>query len=41
MQNSFEDFLRHGGNGQYVLTRRNGQIHGRRVAISIKSTFPN
>lgn len=41
MHHSFEDFLRRGGNGQYVLARRDGAIFGHCVAISMKSTFPN
>lgn len=28
MQHSFSDFLRHGGNGNYVLARRDGLIVG-------------
>ncbi|MEM6634918.1 MAG: hypothetical protein AAF667_03405 [Pseudomonadota bacterium] len=41
MQHSFTDFLRHGGNGQYVFARRDGHIVGRRLGLSLKSTFPN
>ncbi|WP_220750577.1 MULTISPECIES: phage minor head protein [Jannaschia] len=41
MQHSFSDFLRHGGEAQYVLARRNGRIVGRRLGLSLKSTFPN
>ena len=41
MQHSFGDFLRHGGNGQYVIARRDDRIVGRRVRLSLKSTFPN
>ena len=41
MRDSFSDFLRHGGNGQYVIARRDDRIVGRRVGISLKSTFPN
>ena len=41
MQHSFSDFLRHGGNGHYVLARRDGHIVGRRAGLSLKSTFPN
>lgn len=41
MQHSFTDFLRHGGNGQYVIARRDGHIVGRRLGLSLKSTFPN
>lgn len=40
MQHNFREFLRHGGSGQYVLTRHNGIVYGRRAAISIKSLFP-
>ncbi|NVO54696.1 hypothetical protein HW561_02690 [Rhodobacteraceae bacterium B1Z28] len=41
MQHNFGDFLRHGGNGQYIIARRHGQAVGRRVVLSLKSTFPN
>lgn len=41
MQHSFSDFLRHGGNGNYVLARRDGLIVGRRAGLSLKSSFPN
>lgn len=41
MQHSFSDFLRHGGNGRYVLARRDGLIVGRSAGLSLKSTFPN
>lgn len=41
MQHNFSDFLRHGGNGHYVLARRDGRIVGRRAGLSLKSTFPN
>jgi hypothetical protein len=41
LQHSFSDFLRHGGNGHYVLARRDGRIVGRRAGLSLKSTFPN
>ncbi|MDD9720079.1 hypothetical protein PVW51_05215 [Sulfitobacter sp. PR48] len=41
MQHSFSDFLRHGGNGHYVIARRDGRIVGRRLGLSFKSTFPN
>lgn len=41
MNNSFEDFLRHGGHGQYELAQHNGQVNGRRIAISTKSVVPN
>lgn len=41
MQHSFSDFLRHGGDGHYVLARRDGLIVGRRAGLSLKSTFPN
>ncbi|RVT85694.1 hypothetical protein DXV76_08065 [Rhodobacteraceae bacterium CCMM004] len=36
----FSDFLRHGGNGQYVIARRDGRIVGHRLGLSLKSTFP-
>ena len=41
MQQNFGDFLRYGGNGQYVVTRRENRVIGYRSAISIKSVFPN
>ncbi len=41
MQHSFGDFLRHGGNGQYVIAQRDGRIVGRRLGLALKSTFPN
>lgn len=41
MQHNFGDFLRHGGNGQYVMARRHGQVVGRHVGLSLKSTFAN
>ena len=41
MQHNFGDFLRHGGNGQYVIERRHGRVVGRHVGLSLKSTFPN
>lgn len=41
MHYSFGDFLRHGGNGQYVMAHRDGRLVGRRVGLSLKSTFPN
>jgi len=41
MQNSFESFLRHGGDGQYVLTRKGSQTFGRLGAPSSKSIVPN
>ncbi len=41
MQQSFSDFLRHGGTGNYGLARRDGRIVGRRAGLSLKSTFPN
>lgn len=41
MQHSFTDFLRYGGNGQYVFARHDGRVVGHRVGLSLKSTFPN
>jgi len=41
MQHSFCDFLRHGGNSQYVIARRDGHFVGRRLGLSLKSMFPN
>ena len=40
MQHNFREFLRHGGSGQYVVTRHHGMVYGHRAAISIKSLFP-
>jgi SPP1 gp7 family putative phage head morphogenesis protein len=40
MQHSFREFLRHGGYGQYVVTRLNGVVFGRHAAVSVKSVFP-
>ena len=40
MQHNLREFLRHGGNGQYVVTQQNGTVYGYRAAISIKSLFP-
>lgn len=41
MQHSFSHFLRHGGDGQYEKAQRQGHLIGRRVGLSLKSTFPN
>lgn len=41
MQHSFSDFIRHGGDSQYLLTRREGSIVGSRLGLKLKSTFPN
>ena len=40
-QHRFKDFIRHGGTSQFVVTRRDGRVLGRRVAFSIKSAFPH
>lgn len=40
MQHNLREFLRHGGNGQYVFGRQNGVVYGYRAGISIKSLFP-
>lgn len=40
MQHSFREFLRHGGHGQYVVTRHNDVVFGSHAAISVKSLFP-
>ena len=40
MQHNLRDFLRHGGDGQYVVTKQNGTVYGYRAGISIKSLFP-
>lgn len=41
MQHSFGDFLKHGGNGEYLIAQRHGRVVGHRVGLSHKSTFPN
>lgn len=41
MQHNLEGFLRHGGNGRYVMARQRGQIFGHRLGVSRKSSFPN
>ena len=41
MQHNFSDFLRHGGNGQYILSYRHGRTLGRNLGLSLKSSFPN
>ncbi len=40
MQHTLREFLRHGGSGQYVLSRQNGAVYGHRAGISIKSFLP-
>jgi hypothetical protein len=39
MHLNFREFLKQGGNGQYVISRDHGTIKGHRAAISIKSLF--
>jgi hypothetical protein len=41
MQQKSNDFLRYGGNGQYVLSHRHGRTVGQNLALSLKSFFPN
>lgn len=41
MQQNFSDFLRHGGNGEYVIAQRHGRTVGHRVGLSLELTFPN
>lgn len=41
MQSSFSQFLRTGGNGEFVLSRTAHGWVGRRVGLSVKSEFPN
>ncbi|MBO9468458.1 minor capsid protein [Tropicibacter sp. R15_0] len=41
MQHSFDDFLRRGDNGQYVIAKKQGHLIGKRVGVSLKSNFPN
>lgn len=40
MSHGLGNFIRHGGNGQYIIARRNAGIYGYNPGISIKSTFP-
>ena len=40
MQHNLQDFLRRGGGGQYVVTRRNGAVYVYRADMSIKSLLP-
>jgi SPP1 gp7 family putative phage head morphogenesis protein len=40
LQHNLQDFLRRGGGGQYVVTRRNGAVYGCRADMSIKSLLP-
>jgi len=40
MQHSFREFLRHGGNGQFILTAHKGTAYGYRAHISVKSLVP-
>jgi hypothetical protein len=40
MQHSFREFLRHGGNGQFILTAHRGVAYGYRAHISVKSLVP-
>lgn len=41
MHQNFGDFLRNGGDGEYVLTLRNGQVSGRQLRAPIGSVFPS
>lgn len=41
MQSSFSQFLRTGGNGEFVLSRTAHGWVGRRVGLSLKSEFPD
>lgn len=38
MHHDFKHFLRHGGNGEYILQRKDGRIFG--SSLSLKSKFP-
>lgn len=40
MQNNLSQFLRTGGNGEFVLSRKALGSVGRRVGLSLKSEFP-
>ena len=37
MRHDFKDFLRHGGGGQFLLARRQGQLVGQHIALSRKT----
>ena len=41
MHHSFGEFLRHGGDGQYVIAQQDGRLAGSGAGLSLKSTFPN
>lgn len=41
MQHTFSDFLRSGGEGEFVLSRSSMGIVGRRIGWAVKNTFPN
>lgn len=41
MHQTFSDFLRSGGEGEFVLSRSSKGIVGRRTGWSVKNTFPN
>lgn len=39
MKHSFTNFLRHVGNGQYVLAQRHGRSVGRRLGLSLNGFY--
>jgi len=41
MHHTFSDFLRNGGNAQYIFEHRDGRVFGRQSILSFKSSFPN
>ncbi len=41
MHHKFSDFLRNGGNAQYIFEYRDGRVVGRQSILSFKSSFPN
>lgn len=41
MRHDFNEFIRNGQDGEYIVATRDGALHGRRPRLSLKSTFPN
>lgn len=41
MHQSFTDFLRHGGEGEFLLRKADTGVVGRRVGWSVKNSFPD
>jgi hypothetical protein len=40
MQHDLQGFLRHGGSGQYIVTRQRGTVYGYRADSSVKALLP-